>query len=232
MPPAPHAMARSMRKDALPRSLPEQLRIQDERYAEMPAPLAAPGEEQAPGYQPLDSHLRRLISAATRWCAKADLAITPTIPHAPGLRTCYAIARWLISQPGTSDWIYRGTEDAAETHLVIVEMPDRSRRVLRDQDVRTGDLRWGYTGTGAHDLSSALLADILAFHRECPDCFGVIPLTAGIIKCRSCYNIGLRSGTRRAEYNLLINVIADLPEEFEWTRLELLRTMTGMRLVP
>ena len=106
-------------------------------------------------------------------------------------------------------------------------MPDGSRRVLRDTDVRTGDLRWGYTGTGAHDLSSVLLADTLACHRECPDCFGVIPLAADMIRCRSCSNTGLRSGTGRAEHDLLINVIADLPEEFERTRLGLLRIMTG-----
>jgi hypothetical protein len=145
-----------------------QLRVRDKRYAQTLAPLAARCEEQRPGYQPLDSHLRDVISAAARWCAKADPAITPTIPHAAGPTTCYAIARWLVTQPDISDWTYRGTEDAAETHLVIAEMSDGSRRVLRDKDVRTGDPRWGYTGTGAHDLSIVLLADILAGHRECP----------------------------------------------------------------
>jgi hypothetical protein len=207
-----------------------QLRVRDKRYAQMPAPLAAPGEEQIPGYQPLDSHLRRIISAAARWCAKANLAVTPTIPHAAGPPTCYAIARWLVSQPDTSDWTYQGTEDAAETHLVIAEMPDGSRRVLRDQDLRTGDLRWGYTGTGAHDLSSVLLADILTGHRECPDCFGVIALAADMITCKSCYNTGLRSGTRRAEYDLLIKVIENLPEEFERTRLQFLCAITGKQM--
>jgi hypothetical protein len=206
--------------------LTEQLRVHDERYAEMPAPLAGPGEEQAPGHQALDPQLRRLISAAARWCARADPGIMPTIPHAAGPRTVHAIARWLVSQPDTSDWIYRGIEDTAGTHLVIVEMPDRSRRVLRDRDVRTGNLRWGYTGTGAHDLSSVLLADILACHRSCPDCLGVIPLAAGTITCRSCHNTGMRSGTRRGEINLLTKVVGKLPEEFERTRLELLNAMT------
>jgi hypothetical protein len=209
--------------------LTEQLRLQDERYAEMPAPLAAPDEEQAPGYQALDSHLRRAVSAAVRWCAQADPGITPTIPHAAGPRTVHAIARWLVSQPDTDDWIYRGAEDEAGTHLVTAEMPDRSRRVLRDLDVRTGDLRWGYGGTGAHDLSSTLLADILAGHHECPDCLGTIPLAANIIRCGSCYNSGRRRGTMRAEIALLIKVIAELPEEFEWTRLELLRAMVDMQ---
>jgi hypothetical protein len=109
-------------------------------------------------------------------------------------------------------------------------MPDGSRRVLRDQDLRTGDLTWGYTGTGAHDLSSVLLADILACHRQCPDCFGVIALAADMIMCRSCYNTGLRSGTRQAEGHLLTEVIANLPDEFERTRLEFLRAITGMQL--
>ena len=209
--------------------LTRQLRDRDKRYAQMPAPLAAPGEEQRPGYQPLNSHLRHLISAAARWCAKADLAVTPTTPHAAGAPTSFAIARWLVSQPDTSDWTYRGTEDAAETHLVIAEMPDGSRRVLRDQDLRTGDLRWGYTGTGAHDLSCVLLADILARHRQCPDCFGVSPLAADMITCKSCYNTGLRSGTRQAEDHLLTEVIANLPEEFQRTRLEFLRAIAGMQ---
>jgi hypothetical protein len=204
-----------------------QLRVRDKLHARMPAPLAAPGEEQRPGHQQLDSHLRRVISAAARWCAKADPGKTPTIPHAAGPTTCYAIARWLASQPDTSDWTYQGTEDAAETHLVIAEMPDGSRRVLRDQDLRTGDLRWGYTGTGAHDLSTVLLADILAGHRRCPDCFGVIALAADMITCTSCYNTGLRSGTRAAEYHLLTEVIGDLPEEFKRTRLELLSAITS-----
>jgi hypothetical protein len=150
----------------------------------------------------------------------------PTIPHAAGPRTVHATARCLVSQPDTRDWIYRGIEDTAGTHLVIVEMPDRSRRVLRDQDVRTGNLRWGYTGTGAHDLSSVLLADILACHRSCPDCLGVIPLAADTISCRSCHNTGMRSGTRRGEISLLTKVVGKLPEEFERTRLELLNAMT------
>ena len=207
-----------------------QLRVRDKRYTQTPAPLAAPGEEQRPGYQPLDPHLRDVISAAFRWCAKADPAITPTIPHAAGPTTCNAIARWLASQPDAGDWTYRGTEDAAETHLVIAEMPDGSRRVLRDQDLRTGDLRWGYTGTGAQDLSTVLLADILAGHRKCPDCFGTIALAADMITCRSCYNTGLRSGTRQAEYDLLTEVIENLPEEFKRTRLEFLRAISTKQL--
>jgi hypothetical protein len=208
--------------------LVDQLRAHDERYAEMPARLAAPGEEQVPGYQVLDPGLRRLMSAAARWCTRADLAITPTVPHASGPRTVHAVARWIVSQPDISDWIYRGNEDAAGTYLVTVEMPDQSRRVLRDRDARTGDLRWGYGGTGAHDLSSVLLADILDCYRECPGCFGVIPLAADIIKCRLCHNSGMRPGTPQAERDLLIKVIAGLPDKFERTRLELLRTIAEM----
>ena len=102
----------------------------------------------------------------------------------------------------------------------------RPGRVLRDQEVRTGNLRWGYTGTGAHDLSSALLADILAGYHECPDCLGVITLAADIITCRACFNSGMRPGTMQAERDLLTKVIGRLPEEFERTRLELLRAMT------
>ena len=52
--------------------LTERLRDFDDKYAEMPAPPSAPGEEQRPGYQPLDPQLRRLILAAARWCAQGD----------------------------------------------------------------------------------------------------------------------------------------------------------------
>jgi hypothetical protein len=81
---------------------------------------------------------------------------------------------------------------------------------------------------GARGLSSVLLADILAGHHECPDCLGVIPLAANIITCRACSNSGIRHGTTEAERDLLTKVIGKLPEEFEQTRLELLRTMTDM----
>jgi hypothetical protein len=205
--------------------LTAQLSDYDKRYAEMPAPVAAPGQEQIPGFQALNPHLRRLISTASRWCMRADPRVTPTIPGAPGPQSVQAIAGRLASSPGTRDWTYRGGEDVAGTHLVTVEMPDRSRRVLRDHDVRTGDLRWGYTGTGAHDLAAALLADILDCHRDCPDCFGAIPLAAGIITCRSCGTSGMRLGTGRAEDALLIKAIDSMPENFEQTRLELLRSV-------
>jgi hypothetical protein len=60
--------------------LSDQLDAYDDQYAEMPAPLAASGEEQRPGYQPLDPRLRRLTSAAIRWCERVDHGVTPTIP--------------------------------------------------------------------------------------------------------------------------------------------------------
>jgi hypothetical protein len=140
-----------------------------------------------------------------------------------------AIARQLAAQSGTEDWTYRGKEDAAETRLVTAEMPDHSRRVLRDRDARTGDLTWGYYGTGSHDLASVLLSDILADHRWCPDCLGTIPLAANILNCRACSNTGMRPGTRRAESDLLQKVIAELPEEFEQSRLELLRAIDSVQ---
>ncbi len=207
--------------------LTEQLHTYDQRNAQMPAPVAADGEEQRPGYQPLDPHLRRLTSAAARWCKRADPSITPTIPRAPGPRTALSIARWLISEPDIANWIYRGNQNAAETHLITVEMSDRSRRVLRDADRRTGDLTWGYYGTGPHDLAIVLLADILANHGMCPDCVGASPLAANMIRCRSCSNSGIRSGTAEAEGRLLTTVIGELPDEFEQTRLQLLGTISS-----
>lgn len=209
--------------------LAEQLRDYDNKYAQMPAPLAAPGEEQRPGYQLPNPQLRRLTLTAARWCARANSDITPTIPRAAGPRTVHAVTRRLVAQPETADWTYRGSEDMAGTHLVTVEMPDHSRRVLRDQDVRTGDLTWGYGGSGPHNLSAVLLADLLADQRWCRDCLGTIPLAAGMIKCSSCSNAGMLYGTRAAERDLLTTVIAHLPQEFQRTRLQLLHSILGLQ---
>ncbi len=202
----------------------EHLREYDERYADMPAPLSSPGEEQRPGYQSFDPHLRRLISAAARWCARADPNISPTIPHAAGPRTVRATLRWLASQPHTADWTYRGEENPASRPLITVEMSDHSRRILRDQDLRADDLTWGYYGSGPHDLSTVLLADMLADQRWCRDCLGVIPLAANMIKCISCSNTGSLRGTMQGESDLLTNVIGKLSGDFSLTRLELLRS--------
>lgn len=205
--------------------LAEHLREYDESYAEMPAPHTEPGEEQRPGYQQLDPHLRRMISVAIRWCARAGPGVTPTIPHSAGPRTARAKARWLLSQPGTEDWTYRGTGETAATRpMITVEMSDHSRRILRDQDLRTGDLTWGYDGTGPHDLSTVLLADVLADQRWCHDCFGVIPVAAKLITCSSCSNTGVLRGTQQAEGLLLTNVIAKLPGNFERSRIALLKS--------
>ena len=205
--------------------LADQQHRHDQRHAEMPAPVAGPDEEQTPGYQDIDPHLRRVASSAIRWCTKADQEITPTIPHAPGLRTAHNVARWLAAQPDTENWIYRGGEDAAGTSLVTVQMPDGSRRVLRDRDVRTGDLKWGYGGTGAHDLATALVRDLLDEHYKCPDCLGTIKLAANVIRCGSCSNTGVRHGVGRAQRAALVKIIMDLPDEFERTRVGLLSSL-------
>jgi hypothetical protein len=207
--------------------LTDQVNKHNQRLAEMPAPFAAPGEEQAPGFQELNSHLRRVISAAIRWCSKADSKVTPTIPHAPGPRTARAIARQLASDPGTEDWSYRGMKDVEGTNLVTVQMPDGSRRVLRDRDVRTGGLTWGYGGTGPHDLAKALVLDILADHHRCPDCLGTIALAANSVVCGACSNTGVRRGVRRTRSAALAKIIVELPGEFERTRIDLLRSIVG-----
>ena len=208
--------------------LADRVNEHDQRYAEMPTPLAAPGEEQAPGYQDIDPHLRRVISAAVRWCTKADPTTTPTIPHAPGPRTAHSIARWLAVQPGTEDWTYRGAEDVAETKLVTVQMQDGSRRVLRDREVRTGDLTWGYGGTGPHDFATALVQDLLGDYYKCPDCLGTIKLAANSVTCGACANTGVRNGVWRAERAALTKIIVGLPGEFERTRIALLRSLVDV----
>lgn len=209
------------------RFLADRVSEHDQRYAEMPAPLAAPGEEQAPGYQDIDPHLRRVISAAARWCTKADPKTTPTIPHAPGRHTARSIARWLAPQPDTEDWTYRGTKDVAGTTLITVQMQDGSRRVLRDRDVRTGDLTWGYGGTGPHDLATVLVQDLLGEHYKCPDCLGAITLAASSVTCGGCSNTGVRHGVLQAERAALTRIIVGLPDEFGRTRIALLRHLAA-----
>ena len=96
--------------------LTERLRDFDDKYAEMPAPPSAPGEEQRPGYQPLSPTAAALLAAA-RWCARANQDIAPTIPRAACSRTVNAVARWLVAQPGTDNWIYRGGSEDVEERI-------------------------------------------------------------------------------------------------------------------
>jgi len=137
----------------------------------------------------------------------------------------HAIARRLASDPSTEDWTYRGAKDAAGTNLVIVQMLDGSRRVLRDRNLRTGNLTWGYGGTGPHNLARALVLDVLADYHRCPDCLGTIALAANSVVCGACSNSGVRHGAGRARSAALAKIIANLPDEFERSRIDLLRSI-------
>jgi hypothetical protein len=87
---------------------------------------------------------------------------------------------------------YWGIESGDEC-LVLVEEADRSRRLLRDCEGRArAQFTWGYGGTGPHDLSEVLVADMLGTLAYCPSCFGSIPAGGGLIKCPSCDGDGLR----------------------------------------
>lgn len=211
--------------------LAEKIRKHDERHREMPARRPALDEERTPGYVALDPQLRRLASAAIRWCTKADPKTTPTVPHASGPRTVQAIVRALSTNPGTEDWTYRGVIPHDRHGLVTVEMADRSRRVLRDEEMRLDGFGWGYTGNGPHALASVLLADLLAQHARCPDCLGTAPLAAKVIRCGACSGTGRRRGTMRAEGALLINGIAAMANSEPWerTRRNLLCTIINVR---
>jgi hypothetical protein len=71
-----------------------------------------------------------------------------------------------------------------EEYLVLVEEADRSRRLLRDCEGRArAQFTWGYGGTGPHNLSAALVADIPGTLAYCPSCFGAIPASGGLVKC-------------------------------------------------
>jgi hypothetical protein len=207
--------------------LNEKVRKHDKNHREMPARRQPSGRERAPGYQALDPQLRRLASAAVRWCAQADPKTIPTIPHASGPRTVQAVTRAMIARPDAENWTYRGVLPEDGHGLITVEMADRSRRVLRDRDMRVDGFGWGYTGDGPHALASILLADILGEHARCPDCLGTIQLAAETIKCGACSGTGRRRGTMRAEGALLIRGIATMANSEAWerTRLSLLRTI-------
>src|SRR5207248_6495889 len=183
--------------------LNENVRRHDENHREMPARRQPPGQQHAPGYQALDPQLRRIASAAIRWCEQADPKIIPTVPHASGPRTVHAMVRAMITRPDTEDWTYRGVLPEDGHSLITVEMADRSRRVLRDRNMRVDGFGWGYTGDGPHTLASILLADILAEHARCPDCLGTIQLAAETITCGACSGAGRRRGTMSAERALL-----------------------------
>ncbi len=76
---------------------------------------------------------------------------------------------------------------------MLIEEADRSRRLLRDCEGRAREqFTWGYGGTGPHNLSEALLADMLGTLAYCPSCFGAIPAGGGLIECPSCNGDGLR----------------------------------------
>ncbi|MEU3456836.1 hypothetical protein ABZ671_25020 [Micromonospora sp. NPDC006766] len=216
-------------------------------------PATAQGNHE--GKDEHDSHarqihpqLRRLITAATNWSANARTGRREVVlsrRRVPGLHNSL---RELLAGPGFSDRRYHGLPEIDGSYLVVVEEPDGSRRLLRDSEAGArGLFAWGYGGTGPHTLADVLTDDILAELNRCPDCFGATKCAAGLIRCRTCRNTGLRMERWHIASALVSRVISSLPNhpaaaptipEAEWslTRSALLteacRTQTAGRNVP
>ncbi|MFF4875400.1 hypothetical protein [Micromonospora sp. NPDC000668] len=61
-------------------------------------------------------------------------------------------------------------------------------------------------------MPDVLTDDILADLNRCPHCFGAIKCAAGLIRCRTCHNTGLRVERRHIASALVRRVISSLPE--------------------
>jgi hypothetical protein len=132
----------------------------------------------------------------------------------PPVATPDADLRALLTGNGVENLVnqrrYWGIESDEEC-LVLVEEADGSRRLLRDCEGRArSQLTWGYFGTGPHNLSEALAADILGPLAYCPSCFGVIAASGGLVTCPSCGGDGLRSRDLRLLAQACYSVIPGL----------------------
>jgi len=107
---------------------------------------------------------------------------------------------------------YWGIESGEEC-FVLVEEADRSRRLLRDCEGRArAQFTWGYGGTGPHNLSAALVADMLGTLAYCPSCFGAIPASGGLVKCPSCDGDGLRRRDLHSLQRACYSITTGLPK--------------------
>ncbi|MET8352670.1 hypothetical protein [Micromonospora sp. NPDC005206] len=199
--------------------------------------------DEVPRARRMHPQLRRLITEAINWSASARTGRREVVLARRRARGLHDSLRELLAGPGFIDWRYHGLPERDGSYIVVVEEPDGSRRLLRDSEAGArGLFAWGYGGTGPHTLADVLTDDILADLNRCPDCFGAIKCAAGLVRCRTCHNTGLRVERGHIASALVSRVISLLPEhpaaaptipEAEWslTRSVLLaeacRTQTG-----
>jgi hypothetical protein len=164
----------------------------------------------------IHSRLFDIANEAHQWVTR-KLATGQSEPAVlPEVTTPDASLRSLFAAFGAeklvNDRQYWGIE-SGEAHLVLVEEADRSRRLLRDCEGRArGQFTWGYGGTGPHNLSEALLADMLGVLAYCPSCYGAIPAGGGLIKCPSCNGDGLRRRDLHSLQRACYRITSGLPK--------------------
>ena len=166
---------------------------------------------------PAFRQLGRLIAAVVAWCENGDLSAPLDIPPPPPRRESFAeMARRLADDPGLPEVVYRGLFiDGAPA--VVVDEQDGSQRLLRDAEARARDrFTWGYQGTGPHRLAEILLTDVLGSHLRCQACLGAAPCGAGVVRCATCHNRGVREDMEQAETALVRALLARLPQACCW----------------
>jgi hypothetical protein len=154
---------------------------------------------------------------AHQWAIRRLATGQPGSAVLPRVTTPNADLRSLLAAFGAKKLVnerqYWGIE-AGEDYLVLVEEADRSRRVLRDCEGRArAQFTWGYGGTGPHNLSEALVADILGLSPTALPCFGAIPASGGLVKCPSCDGDGLRRHDLHLLQRACYRITAGLPNQ-------------------
>lgn len=147
------------------------------------------------------------------WSASAETGRREVVLSGPRALGLHDSLRKLLAASDIIERRYHGLPERDGSYLVVVEEPDGSRRLLRDSEAGArGLFAWGYGGTGPHTLPDVLTDDILADLNRCPHCFGAIKCAAGLIRCRTCHNTGLRVERRHIASALVRRVISSLPE--------------------
>jgi len=198
--------------------LAKQVREHDARHRALPFRIPALGQETPPGTRAMHPQLRRLATAAIKWCKAADPAASCVVP--PALKDAADVqvaAAQLIALPGFTDWTYHGLHNTDHESLVIVRESDASRRLLRNAEAcARGRFAWGYGGTGPHALAEVLILDILDDYAHCPACLGGSVCGASLVTCPACGESGQRAGIRWAAGTLVEKAISGMPQAESW----------------
>ncbi len=174
---------------------------------------AEPHEDRPPSPPTVHVRLFNVATTVRAWL-QDRLAGGNTLPEIlPDLDTPDASLRTLVEQFGAAclfdERHYWGVSSTQEC-FVFVQEADRSRRLLRDHELRArGIFAWGYGGTGPHTLGQALVEDVLESLVNCPSCLGMIGVAGPMISCPLCGD-GLRGELSELE-TACADIICALP---------------------